>query len=99
MTELLFEKLGLLKGKEDEKSRLEVKAVEEAIAKETEKKYNLLMTELDTLKPDKGRIDAQIFWQINKKLFPRSKDTPTSIYNKKKRKYTYDKQGHRRKSD
>ena len=56
------------------------------------------MTELDTLKPDKGRIDAQHFWQINKKLFPRSKDPPTSIYNKK-RKYTYDKQGHRKKSD
>ena len=98
MTELLFDKLGLLKGNEDEKSRLEVKAVEEAIAKETEKKYNLLMTELDTLKQDKGRIDAHTFWQINKKLFPRSKDPPTSIYNKK-RKYTYDKQGHRRKSD
>ena len=53
------------------------------IAKEAEKKYNILTAELNMMKSEKGGIDAQKFWQLNKKINPRSRDPPTSIYDKK----------------
>ena len=56
--------------KEDNTSKEELKDVIEAIAKESEKKYKSVMEELNKMKPDKvGRIDAQKFWKLNKKLF------------------------------
>ena len=42
------------------------------------------MSELNKLEPDKvGRIDAQKFWKINKKLFPRSRDPQVAILDKR----------------
>ena len=36
------------------------------------------------MKPDKvGRIDAQKFWKLNKKLFPKSRDPPVAILDKR----------------
>ena len=49
------------------------------------------MAELNKMKSEKCRIDAQKFWQLNKKIFPRSRDPPTSIYDKKGNIITADK--------
>ena len=82
--EKLFTKMSILKQKDDDKSKQELVDVIEAIAKEKDKKYNLLMTELVKLNPDdEGRNDAQKFWKINKKIFPKSRDPPVAILDRK----------------
>ena len=81
--EVLYDRLRLMKGKEEEYSKEEVEEVVEAIATEEEKKYQILMTELDKIKSNDGRINAQKFWKINKKMFPKSRDPPAAIYDKK----------------
>ena len=83
-----------MKCKEDEYSKEEVEEVVEAIATEEEKKYQRLMTELDKIKSNEGRINAQHFWKIYKKLFLKSRDPPAAIYNKK-RKSAFCRQSHR----
>ena len=81
--EKLYIKMNELKQKEDDESKAELDEVTKAIGLEEEKKYTLLMSELNKLEPDKvGRIDAQQFWKINKKLFPRSRDPPVAILSK-----------------
>ena len=50
-----------MKCKEDEYSTEEVEEVVEAVATEEEKKYQRLMTELDKIKSNEGRINAQKF--------------------------------------
>ena len=34
------------------------------------------------MKPDEGRIDAQKFWKLKKKLFPKSNDPPSAMLDK-----------------
>ena len=65
--------------------------VVKAIAMKEEKKYQTLMTELDKLKSNDGRINAQKFWKVNKKLFPKSRDPPAAIFDKKGNLVTADK--------
>jgi hypothetical protein len=89
--EMLHDKLRQLKGKEDEHSKEEVQKVVEAIAMEEEKKYQTLMTELDKLKSNDGKINAKRFWKVNKKLFPKSRDPPAAIFDKKGNLLTTDK--------
>ena len=82
--EKLFTKMSILKQKDDDKSKQELVDVIEAIAKEKDKKYNLLMTELVKLNPDdEGRFDAHKIWKINKKIFPKSRDPPVAILDRK----------------
>ena len=75
--------MNVLKHKEDDKSKAELAEVMKTIGQEEEKKYTMLMSELNKLEPDKeGRIDAQKFWKINKKMFPKSRDPPVAILDK-----------------
>ena len=49
------------------------------------------MTELDKIKSNDGRINAQKFWKLNKKMFPKSRDPPAAIFDKKGNLLTADK--------
>ena len=81
--EKLFTKMSKLKQKDDNKSKQELVNVIKAIAQEKDKKYNLLITELNKVNPgNEGRIEAQKFWKINKKIFPKSRDPPVAILDK-----------------
>ena len=81
--EQLHIQMSVLKHKEDDKSKAEIDEVMKAIGQEEEKKYTILMSELNKLEADKeGRIDAQKFWKINNKLFPKSRDPPVAILDK-----------------
>ena len=81
--EKLYDKMSILKQKDDDKSKEELAKVIKEIAYEEENKYTLLMTELNKLNTDNdSRIDAQKFWKINKKIFPKSRDPPVAILDK-----------------
>ena len=81
--EQLHIQMSVLKHKEDDKSKAEQAEVMKAIGQEEEKKYTILMSELNKLEADKeGRIDAQTFWKINKNMFPKSRDPPVAILDK-----------------
>ena len=66
-----------LKGKHDPASKEELVRVVEAIAEAAENKYRKVVEELDRMKPEHGKIDAQKFWKMKKKLFPKSRDPPS----------------------
>ena len=89
--EMLHDRLRLLKSKEDEHSKEEVQNVVKAIAIEEKKKYQTLMTELDMINSNDGRINDQKFWKLNKKMFPKSRDPTSAIFDKKGNLLTADK--------
>ena len=71
-----------LKGKEDDASKEKIDKTIQAIAEVAEKKYHSVVEELNKMKPNKGKIDAQRFWKIKKKLFPKSRDPPSAMLDK-----------------
>ena len=80
--ENLYNQLRELKGKEDKESINQIKKVIEAIAKEAEKKYDKVVEELKTMKPDGGKINSHKFWNLKKKICPKSKDPPSAMIDK-----------------
>ena len=72
--ESLYTRMRELKGKCDPASKQEMIKVTEAIAEAAENKYKKLAEELSKMKPDKGRIDAQQFWKMKKRIFPKIRD-------------------------
>ena len=78
----LYNQLRELKGKEDQESINQINKVIEAIAKEAEKKYDKVVEELKTMKPDGGKINSHKFWNLKKKICPRSKDPPSAMIDK-----------------
>ena len=40
------------------------------------------MEELRKMKPDEGKIDAQKFWKLKKKIFPKIKEPPSAMLDK-----------------
>ena len=80
--ENLYNQLRELKGKEDKESINQIKKVIEAIAKEAEKKYYKVVEELKTMKPDGGKINSHKFWNLKKKICPKSKDPPSAMIDK-----------------
>ena len=89
--EKLYKKLRVLKEKDGKDSIEETEKVLEAIAKVAELKYVKVMEELDKLKPEDGKIDSQRFWKIKKKLFPKSRDPPSAMFEKGNNLLTSDK--------
>ena len=81
--EKLYNKLAMLKSKDDNESKEAVANVIEDIAKAAEAKYTKVMEELSKMKPDEGKIDAQKFWKLKKKICPKSKYPPAAIFNMK----------------
>ena len=80
--EKLYNKLAMLKLKDDDESKEAVANVIEDIAKAAEAKYTKVMEELSKMKPDEGKIDAQKFWKIKKKLCPKSREPPSAMLDK-----------------
>ena len=77
--ENLYNQLRLPKGKEDQKSIKQPNNVINAIAKEAEHKYDKVVQELKTMKPDGCKINSQKFWNLKKKICPKSKDPPSAM--------------------
>jgi hypothetical protein len=80
--EKLYNKLRILKAKDDDISKEAAEAVIKDIAKAAEAKYTKVMEELTKMKPDEGKIDSQRFWKIKKKIFPKSKEPPSVMLDK-----------------
>ena len=80
--EKLYDEMRELKGKNDAKSKEALENVIKAIADSAEKKYIKVVDELKKMKPEGGRIDAQKFWQMKKKIFPKHNDPPSAMLNK-----------------
>ena len=80
--EKLYQRMRELKGKEDDKSKAEVEDVIKAIAEAAEIKYNKVVEELNKMKPEEGRIDAQKFWKMKKRIFPKNNDPPSAMLDK-----------------
>ena len=71
-----------LKGKEDDKSKAELEDFIKAIAEAAETNYNKVVEELNKMKPEEGRIDAQKFWKMKKRIFPKNNDPPSAMLDK-----------------
>ena len=80
--EKLYARMRELKGKEDDKSKEELEEVINAIAEAAEKRYDKVVQELNKMKPEEGRIDAQKFWKMKKRLFPKNNDPPSAMLDK-----------------
>ena len=80
--EKLYKKLRVLKERNDEESQEAIEEVVKAIAEVAETKYKKVMDELNRMKPEEGKIDAQKFWKIKKRLFPKSMDPPSVMMDK-----------------
>ena len=52
------------------------------IAEIAENKYHSVVEELKKMKPNNGKIDAQRFWKLKKKIFPKSRDPPSAMLDK-----------------
>ena len=68
-----------MKGKEDKASKEKLERTIEAIAEVSNNKYRIVMEEINKMKPNEGKIDAQKFWKLKKKLFPKSIDPPSAM--------------------
>ena len=77
--EKLYKKLRLLKDKTEEGSKEALDEVTEAIAKLAEAKYKQVIEELNKMKPEEGRKESHKFWQMKKKLFPKSREPPSAM--------------------
>ena len=51
----------------------------EDIAKNTEKKYQKLMQELNDMKPGGGKKNSQKFWKMKKRMSQKNNDPPTAL--------------------
>ena len=80
--EKLHDKMRQLKGKNDSKSIQELEKIVINIAECAESKYKHVIKELNMMSPEEGRIDAQKFWKLKKRLFPRSVDPPSAMLDK-----------------
>ena len=77
----LYTKLRMLNNNEEANKEV-INEVVEAIAKVAEAEYKHVIGELDMMKPEEGRIDAQKFWRMKKKLFPKRLDPPSAMLDK-----------------
>ena len=80
--EKLYKKMRELKDRNDKDGQEAIEEVVAAIAKVAETKYTKVMDELNRMKPEEGKIDAQKFWKIKKRLFPKSMDPPSVMIDK-----------------
>ena len=69
--EQLYNKMRKLKGKKDEQSLKDINEVIEAIAALADNKYNKVVKELETMRPEGRKINSQKFWKLKKKYVPK----------------------------
>ena len=76
----LFDKRRALRTKEDNKSKEELKYVEEELAdKCAEANFIKIREEIKNISCDDGGFNAGKFWKLKKKLNPRAQDPPTAM--------------------
>ena len=79
----LYDRMRELKGQHDEESKNELEDVIEAIAAHAEGNYKKVVTELNTMNPEGGKINTQQFWKLKKKICPKSRDPPAAMFSSK----------------
>ena len=78
--EALFHRRRLLRNKDDEKSKDELKEVEEELADRCAKdNYKKIADEIAGIECDTGGTHIGKLWQLRKKLCPNSRDPPTAM--------------------
>ena len=78
--EELFAKRKILRSKDDEKSKDELKEVEEKLAdKCAEKNYNKIKEEIANIDCEEGGIISGHLWKLKKKISPKCRDPPTGM--------------------
>ena len=79
--DILFKKRNELRAKNDEKHKDELKDVEEQLANKcAEDNYMKIKEEIKGIKCEEGGFNSGKLWRLRKKLFPRSRDPPTQIF-------------------
>ena len=81
--EKLYDKMRKLKYKEVYQSANDLKEVIEAIAVQAENKYNKVVTELASMKPQGRKINSQRFWKLKKKICPKTRKPPVAMKDEK----------------
>ena len=71
-----------LKGKYDSKSKNKFKNVVKEIAEKAEYNFNKLKGELESIRADAGKLDANKLWKLRKKMCPNNRDPPTAMMDK-----------------
>ena len=70
----------MLKNKTDDKSKDELKNVEEELANKCAKdKITKITEEISGIECDNGGTNSGKLWQLRKKLCPKSRDPPTAM--------------------
>jgi hypothetical protein len=87
----LYNRMRVLKAKEDDDGKKELKAVVKAIADIAETNFNKLKHHLDQMKPDDGPIKPNEMWRLRKKMCPKNRDPPTAMEDKNGNLLTADK--------
>ena len=77
--ETLHDRMRLLKGKDDSKSKAELEDVIKEIADNAETNFKKLKKELECINADSGRLDANKLWKLRKKMCPKLRDPPTAM--------------------
>ena len=72
-----------LKGKKDEQSLKDINEVIEAIAALADNKYNKVVKELETMRPEGRKMNSQKFWKLKKKICPKTRDLPAATLDEK----------------
>ena len=90
-SDVLYDRMRFLKGKEDDKSKNDLEAVVKAIAENAETNFNKLKQQLDKIKPEDGGVNAHEMWKLRKKMCPKNSDPPTAMTDKNGNLLTSDK--------
>ena len=75
----LYNRMRELKEMVDDKSKAELDYVIKEISQMAEEKYQNVMEELKSMKPSEGKINAQKFWKIKKRMCKQNKDPPAAM--------------------
>ena len=78
----LFDKMRSLKGKTDDKSKKELKEVEDAIAEANEEKAKVVRDEVNGSKHNDEAMNANKMWKLKKKLCPNAMAPPSAMLDK-----------------
>ena len=78
--EELFDKRKILRGKNDESSRIELKEVELKLAEKcAETNYMKIKEEIGKMDCEEGGVNSGFLWKLKKKLSPKCRDPPTAM--------------------
>ena len=84
LIEDLFKKRQVLRGLNDDKSKADLKEVENKLADLcAQDNYIKIMDEISNIKCDEGGFNSGHLWKLKKKLSPRCRDPPTAMLDTK----------------